>query len=378
MQFSWRLSFIMAVSLLFAACESAEAAGGSLSRDDSRLRDWIEQYNEDFSSDNGLDYYIYLNDVSDQESYLAVSYIFTTRYDEVFGEYHDSMMGDYFKKKGTSDLGDFYSDTSDPRHYIYVRRSECRAREYVIVRFAEFLAPDARHALDRSLLAMADARFRYERGNLSAKEIRRLAGIRTFDSLFTDEIMDDTFPDDLRRSDGSHVQLLDAAVTHPFDLPLSMRFVGSDSGAFNYAVKAGGGRAYVRVLYLSGRGRGSGGTCELYQGRSHGSETICRVIYAPDYAYGGGGNYERVLQLSFPDGKRFRLSDVDLESLELNSDVRKFRIFLYEPLQPKREEGVYNVLIITVLSLAALLAAIRFISLMRLRRYLRTTHRITE
>ena len=53
-------------------------------------------------------------------------------------------------------------------------------------------------------------------------------------------------------------------------------------------------------------------------------------------------------------------------------------IFLYEPLQPKREEGVYNVLIITVLSLAALLAAIRFISLMRLRRYLRTTHRITE
>lgn len=153
----------MAVSLLFAACESAEAAGGSLSRDDSRLRDWIEQYNEDFSSDNGLDYYIYLNDVSDQESYLAVSYIFTTRYDEVFGEYHDSMMGDYFKKKGTSDLGDFYADTSDPRHYIYVRRSECRAREYVIVRFAEFLAPDARHALDRSLLAMADARFRYER-----------------------------------------------------------------------------------------------------------------------------------------------------------------------------------------------------------------------
>ena len=113
----------------------------------------------------------------------------------------------------------------------------------MIVRFAEFLAPDARHALDRSLLAMADARFRYERGNLSAKEIRRLAGIRTFDSLFTDEIMDDTFPDDLRRSDGSHVQLLDAAVTHPFDLPLSMRFVGSDSGAFNYAVKAGGGRA---------------------------------------------------------------------------------------------------------------------------------------
>jgi hypothetical protein len=102
------------------------------------------------------------------------------------------------------------------------------------------------------------------------------------------------------------------------------------------------------------------------------------VIYAPDYAYGGGGNYERVLQLSFPDGKRFRLSDVDLESLELNSDVRKFRIFLYEPLQPKREEGVYNVLIITVLSLAALLAAIRFISFMRLRRYLRTTHRITE
>ena len=73
MKFSWRLSFIMAVSLLFAACESAAAAGGSLSRDDSRLRDWIEQYNEDFSSDNGLDYYIYLNDVSDQESYLDVS-----------------------------------------------------------------------------------------------------------------------------------------------------------------------------------------------------------------------------------------------------------------------------------------------------------------
>lgn len=380
MQSSWRSSLLIAVSLLFSAYGYAEAAKGAAVPDDSRLRDWIEQNNEDFGSDNGLDFYIYYNDVSDEESYLAVSYIFTTRYDEVFREYHDSMMGDYFRKRGSSDLGEFYSDSSDPRHYIYVRKSECRAREFQIVRFAEFLAPDPMHSLDRRLLAGADSRFRAERGRLSAKEIRSLAAIRTFDSLFTDDIVDDTFPDDLRRSDGSHVQLLDAAVSHPFDLPFGMRFVGSAGGAYTYAVKDGSRRAYVRVRYLRGRSRSlrGDGTCELFRQGPHTEGDICREVFAPEYAYEGGGNYERVMQLSFPDGKRFRLSDVDIESLELNADVRRFRLFLYEPLQPKREEGVYNVLIITVLSLAVLFILLRMISLIRLRRYLRAAHRLTE
>lgn len=380
MQSSWRSSLLIAVSLLFSAYGYAEAAKGAAVPDDSRLRDWIEQNNEDFSQNSGLDFYIYFNDVSDQESFLAVSYIFTTRYEDVFREYHDSMMGDYFRRRGSSDLGEFYSDTSDPRHYIYVRKSDCRAREYVIVRFAEFLAPDATHSLDRQLLAGADSRFRQERGQLNAKAIRSLAAVRTFDSLFTDDIVDDTFPDDLRRSDGSHVQILDAAVTHPFDLPSGMRFVGSAGGAYTYAVKDGSRRAYVRVRYLRGRSRSlrGDGTCELFRQGPHTEGDICREVFAPEYAYEGGGNYERVMQLSFPDGKRFRLSDVDIESLELNADVRRFRLFLYEPLQPKREEGVYNVLIITVLSLAVLFILLRMISLIRLRRYLRAAHRITE
>ena len=65
MQSSWRSSLLIAVSLLFSAYGYAEAAKGAAVPDDSRLRDWIEQNNEDFGSDNGLDFYIYYNDVSD-------------------------------------------------------------------------------------------------------------------------------------------------------------------------------------------------------------------------------------------------------------------------------------------------------------------------
>ena len=88
MQFSWRSSLFIAASLLFSACECAEAAKGTAVPDEGRIRDWVEQYNEDFSQNSGLDFYIYFNDVSDQESFLAVSYIFTTRYEDVFREYH--------------------------------------------------------------------------------------------------------------------------------------------------------------------------------------------------------------------------------------------------------------------------------------------------
>lgn len=48
MQFSWRSSLFIAASLLFSACECAEAAKGTAVPDEGRIRDWVEQYNEDF------------------------------------------------------------------------------------------------------------------------------------------------------------------------------------------------------------------------------------------------------------------------------------------------------------------------------------------